>query len=173
MELFCSEIFWSALSAIGTIGAVIVALWQILKPKKRKLVVNTITSEYFDIGRFEFTATVDNVGDSPVIIKECGFAQCLKNNGYQHILNRNRSPFTRVKYIDISLNEHLKNKQFPKMVKAGESVLIEYSYNVPDFEVKDGTLVTRDKTVKTFRTALFVVRDSLTKEYFKNKWHIS
>lgn len=166
MELFSSEIFWSALSAIGTIGAVIVALWQILKPKKRKLVVNTSTSEDFNIGRFEFTVTVDNVGDSPVIIKDCGFAQCLKDNGYQYILRRNRSPLTRVKYIDISLNKHMENTQFPMMVKAGESALIVYSYSVPVFEVKEDTLGADDKTVKTFRTALFVVRDSLARKYF-------
>ena len=33
MNVICSEIFWTALSAVGTIGAVIVALWQILIPK--------------------------------------------------------------------------------------------------------------------------------------------
>lgn len=166
MELFSSEIFWSALSAIGTIGAVIVALWQILKPKKRKLVVNTSYTVDFDIGRFEFTATVDNVGDSPVIIKECGFAQCLKDNGYHYIPDGNRSPLTKVKYIYVDLNKHRINVQFPMMVKAGESKLIEYSYNVPDFEVKDGRMVTRDKTVEIFQTALFVVQDSLLKIYF-------
>lgn len=163
MELFCSEIFWSALSAIGTIGAVIVALWQILKPKKRKLVVNA--SYTVDFGRFEFTATVDNVGDSPVIIKECGFGQYLKGNDYHYILNRNRSPLTRVKYIDVSLNKY-KNVQFPMMVKAGESVLIEYSYSFPVFEGKEAILDTNDKTIKIFQTALFVVRDSLAKMYF-------
>lgn len=166
MKLFSNEIFWFALSAIGTVGAVIVALWQILKPKKRKLVVNTITSEDIITGKFEFTVTVDNVGDYPVIIKDCGFAQCLKDNGYQYILNRNKSSLTRVKYIDIDLNKHIKNIQFPMTIKAGESALIEYSYKVPDFEVKECTLVTNDETVKTFRTALFVVRDTLLKIYF-------
>ena len=166
MELFSSEIFWSALSAIGTIGAGRVALWQILKPRKRKLVVSTSYSIDLNIGRFEFTATVDNVGDSPVIIKVCGFAQYLKDNKYHYILHRNRSPLTRVKYIDADLNKHMKNVQFPMMVKAGESALIEYSYSVPVFEVKEDTLETNDKTVKTFQTALFVVRDSLSKIYF-------
>ena len=28
MNVICSELFWTALSAVGTIGAVIVALWK-------------------------------------------------------------------------------------------------------------------------------------------------
>lgn len=52
------------------------------------------------------------------------------------------------------------------MVKAGESVLIEYSYSFPVFEGKEAILDTNDKTIKIFQTALFVVRDSLAKMYF-------
>lgn len=173
MELFSSEIFWSALSAIGTIGAVIVALWQILKRKKRKLVITTTTSEEFNTGKFEFTVTVDNVGDTSVIIKECGFA-CKPNSNcsdyFACSLKSLVGRFIKIKDIDISFNSYIKNQQFPLMIKSGESALIEYSIMVPNFQVKNHTIVAYDEQINrgliNFRNALFVVRDTLLNTYF-------
>lgn len=173
MKLFSSEIFWSALSAFGTIGAVIVALWQILKPKKRKLVVNESTSDDLDIGRFEYTVTVDNVGDTSVIIKECGFARKPNSNCSNYLACSLKSlvgRFIKVKDIDTSFNLYIKNQQFPLMIKSGESALIEYSIMVPNFQVENHTIVASDKQINReltiFRNALFVVRDTLLKTYF-------
>ena len=86
MNVICSELFWTALSAVGTIGAVIVALWQILRPKSRKLLVSSTFSQYLDKKMLEFVITLENMGDVPMIIKECGFGKYTTKEGNQKFL---------------------------------------------------------------------------------------
>ena len=56
------------------------------------------------------------------------------------------------------------------MIKSGESALIEYSIMVPNFQVKNHTIVAYDEQINrgliNFRNALFVVRDTLLNTYF-------
>ena len=88
MNVICSELFWTALSAVGTIGAVIVALWKTLRPKSRKLLVNSTFSQYIDKKTLEFVITLENRGDVPIIIKECGFGRFTTKEGNQKFLTR-------------------------------------------------------------------------------------
>ena len=168
MNVICSEIFWTALSAVGTIGAVIVALWQILRPKSRKLLVSSTFSQYLDKKMLEFVITLENMGDVPIIIKECGFGKFTTKEGNQKFLTGKNVKFIDKKLInviDTSMNNYVNDAKFPLLIKSGEAVLITYEYiSEKSFEFDD-EFITQQTEYKSFTKRIAVVRDSRNKIY--------
>lgn len=163
MNVIFSGLFWTALSAVGTIGAVIVALWQTLRSKSRKLSVSSTFSQYIDKKTLELVITLENIGGVPIIIKECGFGKFTVKEGNQKFLTDKNVKFIDKKLInviDTTMNNYINDAKFPLLIKSGEAVLITYEYiSEKSFEFDD-EFITQQTEYKYFTEGIAVVKDS-------------
>ena len=120
IEIMTCSIFWEALSAIGTILAVIVSLYLASRKEKsyRVLDVGNTTTYHYDEGIIDLVVTLDNIGNRPIVIQECGS------------IMGNRIDTTDNKYLTTTF-EH-------QIIKAGEAIILKYQKKVgTSFEDKD------------------------------------
>lgn len=145
MELSNCAVVWDALSAIATVAAVIVSLYlanRKEKPKSELEVTNTITYLY-DKGFIVLSITLNNIGNRPIIIMDCGK---VKGN-----------------FLDVSYNKYLTNFTTPEIIEVGNALLLTYEYDYEgsysDNDIKD------DKVNIFFTEQNFGVRDSKNNIY--------
>ncbi|QQP28302.1 hypothetical protein [Lactobacillus ultunensis] len=107
--------FWTAVSAIGTLLAVIVSLYIANHPKKKtKIIVRNIYIIPTIYGKssdtFQVIITVLNLGDLPIIIYQCG------------ILGSNNS-------LETTYNKYIVTQNYAgKIIKAGDAAEIKYNF---------------------------------------------
>ena len=65
---------WNALTAIGTLAAVILLLYLANRDKKiiRKLHIAQQFTEFYSEGEIYLFVTIENVGNVPIILSSCG-----------------------------------------------------------------------------------------------------
>ena len=116
----------------------------------------------------EFVITLENMGDVPIIIKECGFGKFTTKEGNQKFLTGKNVKFIDKKLInviDTSMNNYVNDAKFPLLIKSGEAVLITYEYiSEKSFEFDD-EFITQQTEYKYFTKRIAVVRDSRNKIY--------
>ena len=143
------NVFWAAISAIGTVAAVIVSLCLASRSERprRKLEIQAMTSYHYNEGKITYTVTIDNLGNRNIILVDYGFN------------DKGR--------INTSLNYLLINPLKPITIQAGDSVLIQYEYDLGQpFENAESRVITQNPINRVFRKGLFIACDSTNK-----LWH--
>lgn len=159
--------FWSALSSIGTILAVIVALWQTHRPKVRNLLVSKTFIEKENDGILEMIVTLDNIGDVSIIVTECGFSMVDIGRKALYVTYENIKCIEKRKIntIETSMNKYIENSEFPLLIKSGDSALIRYRYDFGRPFNIDGEDISSTREYKQFKNGVILVRDSRNKNY--------
>ena len=141
------NIIWTAVSAISTLLAVLVALFLpiIQNRTKRKLEINTQITTFGYDGMIRIVVTVDNIGNRNISITGIGL-ECKDG-------------------INIDFNKFLENSDLNNsfIINNGETMIISYLYNhkMP-FDESDETNI---KILEAFKKRRFVLRDSLGNLY--------
>lgn len=141
--------FWAAISAVGTVAAVIVSLCLASRSERprRKLEIQAVTSYHFNDGKVTYTVTIDNLGNRNIILVDYGF----------NVKGR----------INTSLNYLLIKPLKPITIQAGDSVLIQYEYDFGHpFESDESTEIAQNPINHVFRKGRFIACDSTNK-----LWH--
>ncbi len=112
------NIICNIITSIGTLGAVIVALFYSHKAvsKKKKLKINRQFSEHFLENYIKLTITIENIGNTPVILSKYGYTDGKEKD-----------------YFYEDLNKYILNKKDIILINPNQAELIEYRY---DFKVK-------------------------------------
>lgn len=141
------NIIWTAMSAISTLLAVLVALFLpiIQNRTKRKLEINTQITTFGYDGMIRIVVTVDNIGNRNISITGIGL-ECKDG-------------------IVVDFNKFLENPNLNNsfIINNGETMIISYMYNhkMP-FDESDETNI---KILEAFKKRRFVLRDSLGNLY--------
>lgn len=140
VEIISCGTFWEALSAIGTLLAVIVSLYLANRKEKayRRLDVSNTTTYQFDNGIIGLVVTLDNIGNRPIVIQECG---SVVGN-----------------VINTTYNKYLTTDFKPQIIGVGEALILKYQKEIgKSFKEED----IENGTVKDiFSGKRFGVRDS-------------
>ena len=143
-SVLTSDTFWTAISTIGTLMAVIVSLYLANRRRKKAVILDEYTTPKNNSGKtFKVIITILNVGEMPIIIDICGIAE------FPHSLED-----TYNKYI-------VTPNYVGKIVRANDATTIEYDFG-KDFDKKD-----EYGYRKIFeKRAIFTIRDT-TNEIIK------
>ena len=141
---------WEAISAIGTVGAVILSLHFARENKKivKDLNITQQFTECFEEGKIKKIITIENLGNAPIIINEYGTGNKSSN----------------MLYTDI--NEYLIKPSKPSeliLIKAGDATLIEYEHSY-NHKFKEGEKSDTPE-YKLLEKNNFKVRDTLGNTY--------
>jgi len=111
ISIVTSSIFWNAVAAFATVSAVVVSLYLANRKEKanRKLEVGNTVSYLYEEGKVLLTVTLDNIGNRPIIIMDCG------------IVSGND--------LETTYNKYLKKAFNPQIIEIGSSTILEYEYN--------------------------------------------
>lgn len=140
MKILMSNTFWQAIAAIGTVLAVIVSLYLANRKEKpyRKLEVGKTVTYLYEKGDIVLTVTLDNIGNRPIAIQECG------------MITKN--------CIDTTYNKYLVLPFKPQVIEVGKVLILEYKYNFGrSFNDED---IKKDRVNINFSKEKFGVRDS-------------
>lgn len=143
------NVFWTAISAIGTVAAVIVSLYLASRSEqpRRKLDIQAMTTYHFSDGKIIYTVTIDNLGNRNIILVDYGFN------------DKGR--------INTSFNYLLKKPLKPITIQAGDSVLIQYEYDFGHpIGSDESTEIAENPINRVFRKGRFIACDSTNK-----LWH--
>lgn len=143
--------FWQALSAIGTMLAVFVSLYFAIRDRitRKKLNIYQQFKIYYDDGKIKIFLTIENLGNTPIIINEYG--------NETEYLNE----------IDTTINDYLVREYEPILIKAGDSILLEYSYSY-NYKFKEEEIMDTFE-YNLFKNRNFRIEDSAGNIYPKNK----
>lgn len=143
-SVLTSDTFWTAISAIGTLMAVIVSLYLANRRRKKAVILDEHTTPKNNSGKtFKVIITILNVGEMPIIIDTCGIAE------FPHSL-------------EDTYNKYIVTPDYVgKIVRANDATTIEYDFG-KDFDKKD-----EYGYRKIFeKRAIFTIRDT-TNEIIK------
>ena len=141
---------WEAITAIGTIGAVILSLHFARENKKivKDLNITQQFTECFEEGKIKKIITIENLGNASIVINEYGTGNKSSNMLYTDIN----------KYL-------IKPSKPPKLIliKAGDATLIEYGHSY-NHKFKEGEKSDTPE-YKLLEKNNFKVRDTLGNTY--------
>ena len=143
---------WDALSALGTLAAVLVSLGLARRDRKRvrKMAIYQQFIQYFDKGIIKLVITLENIGNTPIIINE-----------YGTIWNKN--------ILNNDINKYLVNSYEPILINSNESKIVEYQYCF-GYSFKEGEpKVENSEEFKLFSTANFIAKDTHGNQYPRKK----
>lgn len=147
MNFLTSSTFWTAVSAIGTLLAIVVSLYLANRTKRKtKIVVKSIyTTPLIDCDKpFKVIITILNLGDVPIIIDECGIFEADDS-------------------LDTTYNKYIVDQNYVgTIVHVGEATKIEYNFgNSFDKNNPHGHNLIFKKM------ATFAIRDTTNNIYYK------
>jgi hypothetical protein len=140
---------WDALSAIGTLAAVLLSLYLANIDKKitRKLhITQQFRESYFDGGIYLFV-TIENVGNVPIILSDYG-RKCNERNT-----------------IMKDIQQYLNGKDEFIMIKPNEAKVVTYKHNFGSPFKENDAQICNTPEYKLFAEAKFKGQDSLGNFY--------
>ncbi|WP_455035598.1 hypothetical protein [Lachnoanaerobaculum gingivalis] len=140
---------WNALTAIGTLTAVILSLYLANRDKKiiRKLHIAQQFRESYSEGEIYLFVTIENVGNVPIIL-----------SSYGRKYNENNT-------IMKDIQEFLDGKDEFIMIKPNEAKVVTYKYNFGSPFKKNDAKICNSPEYKLFTKAKFKFQDTLGNFY--------
>ena len=140
---------WNALTAIGTLAAVILSLYLANRDKKiiRKLHIAQQFRESYSEGKIYLFVTIENVGNVPIIL-----------SSYGRKFNENNT-------IMKDIQEFLDGKDEFIMIKPNEAKVVIYKYNFGSPFEENDTKICNSPEYKLFTKAKFKAQDTLGNFY--------
>ena len=140
---------WNALTAIGTLAAVILSLYLSNRDKKkiRKLHITQQFRESYSEGEICLLVTIENVGNVTIILSSCG-RKCTENN-----------------IIIKDIQEFLDGKDEFIMIRPNEAKLLTYKYNFGCPFEKNDAKICNSPEYKLFAKVEFKSQDTLGNFY--------